>query len=230
MRSLLIWYISAFRVLFAQPVLDTSASPSLLTPDIGERLDLNPTNQYSALSFDSSTLVPSPINGNDLSAFGIVDLTQTGQVQEVPEQVTTIAGQSDQIAQESDYLGQEVPEQVNSAVPGDGSANQSPPTQLDPIIDLSSSVVQGSGSSEENTDGTTSFNDSSFFLAQGSHTKTRSSAQVKSAAEKPGNVKRDEATKAAKAAKAAAITARAIVAGRGATKSAYANTVRHTGP
>lgn len=174
MPSLLIWYISAFRVLFAQPILSSSTSPPLLTPDITEQLDLNPTNQYSALSFDSAALVPSPINRNDLSVFGMADLTQTGQVKEVPEQVTTTTGQSDDIAQESNFLGQEVPEQVNSAVPGDGSANQSPPAQPASTTDLSSSVVQGSGSSEENTDEMTPVNDSSSSLAQGSQAKIRS--------------------------------------------------------
>lgn len=114
MPSLVIWYITAFRVLFAKPILDPTASPPLLTPvgsDTSDQIDLNPTNPYSPLAIGSSTLVASINNQDNPTVFGTADQTRTGQVnEEVPGQITASAGISNPIVQDSDFPGQKVPE------------------------------------------------------------------------------------------------------------------------
>lgn len=184
MPSAGIWYLAAFQVVFAKPFPDSSASPSLLTPagsDTIEQLDLNPINLYSPLSFDSSTLVASPINQENPSVFGTADLTQTVQVKEVPEQVTGSAGLPDPVVQDNEIPGQEVPEPVvpallpsNSVIQGGDSAGQNLPVQHASTIDLSSSVIQGSGWSDQTHDETTPFNSLSFTIVQDGHLKTGS--------------------------------------------------------
>lgn len=114
MPSLLIWYIAAFRVLFAKPILDPSASHPLLTPvgsDTSEQLGLSPTDPYSPLSFGLSTPVVSITDQDNPTVFGTADQTQTGQVnKKAPGQITASAGISNPVVQDSDLPGQNVPE------------------------------------------------------------------------------------------------------------------------
>lgn len=186
MPSAGVWYLAAFQVVFAKPFLDSSASPSLLTPvgsDTIEQLDLNPANLYSPLSFDSSTLVASPINQESHSVFGAADLTQTVQVKEdeVQEKFTGSAGLPDPVVQDNEFPGQEVSEPVvpallasNSVIQDGDSAGQNLPVQHASTNDLPSSVIQGSGWSDQTPDETTPINSLSFTIAQDGHPKTRS--------------------------------------------------------
>ena len=110
MASLVLLYIAAFRLAFAKPILDPSASLPLLTPldsHAIEQLDLNPTSQYSQLSGGSSATVASPINQENPNFTEKIDLALTGEVKgEVTDQVTASAGLSDPVIQDSDYSGQ----------------------------------------------------------------------------------------------------------------------------
>ncbi|MCJ1426729.1 hypothetical protein MMC29_004632 [Sticta canariensis] len=160
MSSLVLLYIAAFRLAFAKPILDPSASLPLLTPldsHTIEQLDLNPTSQYSQLSAGSSSTVASPINQDNPDFIGKIDLALTGQVKgEVTDQVTASAGLSDPVIQDNDFSGQEVPEQVvsgtvpsKSVIQGGDSANQILPVLLESTIDPSGSIFQDSDSSKE---------------------------------------------------------------------------------
>lgn len=160
MPCLLVWYITAFRVILAKPILYSSASLPLLSP-LGpgaiEQLDLNPSAQYSPLSDGSSTLVANPLNQDNPSFFGTADLTLTGQGNDKkPEQVTASAGLSDSVVQNSDISGQEVPKQGASAllpsdsvIQGDDSAKQTLPVQLASTNGLSGSIFQDSDSPKQ---------------------------------------------------------------------------------
>lgn len=160
MPCLFIWYITAFRVILAKPILDSSASIPLLSPlgsDAIEKLDLNPSAEHSPLSDGSSTLVANPLNQDSPSFFGTADLTLTGQVKEkAPEPVTASAGLSDPVVQNSDISGQKIPEQGASALLSSNSVTQSDdftkqtlPVQLASTIGLSDSISQGSDSSKQ---------------------------------------------------------------------------------
>lgn len=152
--SLVILYIAAFRLAFAKPIIDSSASLPLPTPldsDTIDQLNLNPTSQYSPLSGGSSATVASPINQDNPNFFGTIDLALTGQAEgEVTDQIT------DPIIQDSDFSGQEVPEHVvsgivpsKSVIQGGDSANQNLPVQLGSTIDPSETIVQDSDSSKQ---------------------------------------------------------------------------------
>lgn len=201
MPSLVIWYIAAFRVVFAKPILDSSASLPMPPPtgsDTIDQLNLSPTEQYNPLSDGSSTLVANP------SLFGTADLTLNSQVkEEVPPQVTASTGLSNPVVQGSGTPEQEVPEQVasvpfpsDSVIQGDGSAEQYLPVQIASISGLSDSVFhdsdlskQGSSAhsalpgsdvqdsdSDQTPDETTVINNLSFTIARGDHLKVSSCA------------------------------------------------------
>lgn len=178
MPCLFIWYITAFRVILAKPILDSSASIPLLSPlgsDAIEQLDLNPSAEHSPLSDGSSTLAANPLN-QDAST-----------------------GLSDPIVQNSDISGQDIPEQgasallsSNSVAQSDDSTKQTPSVQLASTIGLSGSISQGSdsstklglpgspvqdsgsGSSDQTPDESTPLNNLSFTIAQSSHLQTHS--------------------------------------------------------
>ena len=158
--SLVLLSIAAFRLAFAKPILDSSASLPSLTPldsHTTEQLDLNPISQYTQLSDGSSTTVASPIDQDNPSSIGKLDPALSGQVKgEVTGQITASAGLSGPVVQDIEFPGQEVPEQVisplvpsKSVIQGGDSANQNIPVPLGSAIDPSGSISQDSDSSKQ---------------------------------------------------------------------------------